>query len=74
MVVYFEIPFSVEDVVLESLYSYYFWQYLKDIPTYASQDLRQRMLRTFYLLVAASFIVLVCDIVSVTLLCMRCCW
>jgi hypothetical protein len=71
IVVYFEIPFAVEDVVLQGLYIYYFWKYLKDIPTYAKQDVRQRMQKTFYLLLAASSVVLLCDIVSVTLLCMK---
>jgi hypothetical protein len=71
VVLYFDIVFVLEDIFLESLYISYFRRYLKDIPAYAKQDTRQQMRRIFYLLLAASVIVLICDIVGVVLLCMK---
>jgi hypothetical protein len=68
IVIYFEIAFVVEDIFLEILYIYHFWQYLHDVPTYIGATAQKHMKRTFYLLLTASLIVVVCDLLGLILL------
>lgn len=71
IVVYFEIAFVLEDVFLESLYLYYFWLYMQDVPGSAGVMLKKRMWRTFYMLLGTSLIVLICDVLGLVLLLMK---
>jgi hypothetical protein len=68
IVLYFEIAFVIEDIFLEILYIYHFWQYLQDVPAHVGVVFWKRNSRTFYLLLIASLIVILCDIVGLILL------
>jgi hypothetical protein len=71
VVVYFEIAFVLEDIILEILYLFYFWQYLRDVPAYVDQTAQKHMKRTFHLLLKASLVVLVCDLLGLVLFYMK---
>jgi hypothetical protein len=71
VVVYFEIAFVVEDIFLEVLYIYHFWRYLQDVPAFIGATTQKHMKRTFYLLLMASLVVVVCDLAGLILLYMK---
>jgi hypothetical protein len=71
IVVYFEIAFVVEDMLLESLYLYYFWRYMQAVPNNLNEAAGKSMRITFYLLCLASIIVVLCDLAGLILLYMK---
>jgi hypothetical protein len=61
---HFEIIFSVQELVLSTLYIYFFRQFVKQGGSMGSKNLQ----RTFYLLIAAEVIIVVCDLtINITL-------
>jgi hypothetical protein len=69
--VFFEIVVVIEDILLETCYLYFFRSYLNDFPANTDAATKKRILSTFRLLVTASIIVTVGDILGLKLLYME---
>ena len=69
--IYIEVVFTVQDVVLATLYLYYFWGYMRDVPLSLRPRIQRRCRVIFALLVLAYVWVLLADCAQYVLLCRR---
>jgi hypothetical protein len=69
--IYVEVVFTVQDVTLSSLYIFYFWKYLNDVPAHAGERMRKESRTIFALLLIAYIWVILADVSMYTLLCVK---
>lgn len=67
--IYVEVVFTIQDVVLSSLYLWYFWQYLNDVPCSMPKQIEKECRKIFILLTLAYLWVIFADVSQFTLLC-----
>jgi hypothetical protein len=69
--IYVEVIFTVQDIALSSLYIFYFWKYVNDVPDRVKVQMKNEIRTTFALLVVAYIWVFLADVSMYSLLCKR---
>jgi hypothetical protein len=69
--IYVEVVFTMQDVVLASLYLWYFWGYMRDVPSHLRPRMQRQCRDIFALLVLAHVWVVLADCSQYALLCRR---
>jgi hypothetical protein len=66
--IYIDIGFAGQDILLSSVYIFYFWRYMHDSPIDLPRDVRKKLKTTFMLLLGAYLVVIITVVLSLVLL------
>jgi hypothetical protein len=69
--VYIDVVFTLQDIIISSLYIFYFWQYMNDVPAHAKEQMKTETRTMFVLLVLAYVWVIMADVSMYALLCSK---
>jgi hypothetical protein len=66
--IYIDIGYAGQDVLLSSVYIFYFWRYMHDSPIHLPRDVRKKLKTTLMLLLGAYLVVILTIVFSLVLL------